>query len=284
MSQENVSADRALALPNSMDDLLSGEDTGAKGSATGQDIRDALSTEPQLDTIKIVHAAQLFELPGQDKKVPEFVGIIGGFTYRNAWFAKDLDEAEEEDRRPACYARDALTPSDGAPEKQSSSCGTCKRNRNAEDPAARSHAWEELSRKEACGNYLELAIFVDSPDVPYRLQIPASGFARKDSPWNQFVKHIGTRRKALTCEVVTRFTLKEAKGQGQTYSIPEFHLVKVLENEQHREFFRKRAADVRALLRREGFTGKQQGSEAGEAASEARAAAKEAAAKGDAGL
>lgn len=282
--------EKAIAAPDTLAftlDEARGEET--RGTATGQDIRDALTGEPRLQKIKVVHQGGVFSLPG-DETTKKFTAIIVAHTQRNARFDKPYGEGGDDDNFPICYSYDGTNIADEVgeregTERQAAACTSCKLNRNARDREAREHAFKELTRKETCNNYLSMVVQIFDADgtlvdIGYRLDASNSSFRN----WNDFAQGIGSRGGYKPREVITEFTLvKDKTADGVEYSRIEFAKVGVVPVNA-RPAIEKRHAVYLGILRREGFTQQESTPDARDAAKAARAAADKAAASGDAGL
>lgn len=279
----NESDEKALAERDTLAltlDQTKGEE--APGSATGQDVREALTGEPRLQAVKVVHQGGVFNLPG-DEAVKKFTGIIVAHTQRNAKFAKSFEEADgDDDNQPVCYSYDGTNIADEVgtregTERQADSCAGCKLNRNARDRSAREHAFEELERKQTCNNYLSLVVQVFGDDgqlvdIGYRLDLSNSSFRN----WNEYAQGIGTRGRYKPREVITEFSLAKDKGPGGIeFCRVEFTKVGVVPAAA-RPAVDKRHETYMAILRRIGFA---QHSEPSDDARDAAKAARKAAEK-----
>ncbi len=265
-------------------DTKSGPD---HGTATGEDVRDALTGEPRLQNIKVVHQGGVFSMPG-DETVKEFTAIIMANTQRNAKFPKAFDDVGEgDDNKPLCFSHDGTNIADDVgeregTERQATSCAECKLNRNARDRSARNHAFEELNRKQTCNNYVSLVVqlFDDAGtllDMGYRLDLSNSSFKN----WNDYVQGIGTRGRFKPRQVVTKFTLAKESGASGVFSRVKFEKIGAVP-EPLWDAIDQRHEGYMALLRRSGFAQEHQGSDAREAAEAAKTATESAG--GDAGL
>lgn len=274
---DNVSEDRAPTVGTAImseSDLLAQVDESVKqGTATAESIRESMTGDPKLERIKVVHPAALYELPGSDEGVKEFVGVIVAHTRRNAFFEKPIEEAEDGENRPTCWSNDGQNIAEGVEEPQAERCAVCPRNRAAKLKSAREEAFER-PRKEACGNFVTLAVTVPGASVPYQLQFSQSAF----KPWDAYIQGIGTRGSYQTFEVVTRFKLERKMGRGQPYSVPVFECVGPLKADLAAAF-RKQNPNYLALIRR---AEAQRESASTDEAREAAARAKKAAEQTDA--
>ena len=253
-------------------------DDAGKGSATAEDIRDAMGNrKPRLERVDIKHhGVNEFRFPdGRKVEGTEgFVGVALAHTYHNSNFAKPFDE-HEEGEQPTCWSNDGTTV---APEVEAplngGGCPTCPFNRDAQDRSARELAFDNETKQELCSNYLSVAVALPGQDIPLVLRVPASSF--KD--WATYVQQLGTRGRYRPYEVLTRFKLRNVKKGGNENSVAEFELADAKQYvlpDTLRKAFKVQSVNYRSLLRRDAeLTGPTE--EAGAAMDGAKAAAKDA--------
>lgn len=224
------------------------EDAATHGTAEADDIRDAMGNVlPKLERVKVKHGGACIFQDEDDKRYDELVGAIIAYTYHNSYFDVPFEDREE-GARPPCYSNDgvSIAPRAEAPESVNSGCTGCNRNRDATDREAREAAFDR-HRKEACNNYLSLAVALPGREVPVHLQLSNSSF----KPWAAYVQRIGTQGRFKIHEVGTRFTLKNRTGPGGSeFSVCEFTMLNPLP-QSLAENFASQAPNYRALLRRE---------------------------------
>lgn len=247
-----------------------------KGTATGEDIRDAMGNKvPKLENIVVKHGGVVrYQFPDESLR-EKFVGVIVAYTYHNSFFGKPFEDREDGER-PPCSSNDGVNIVRDAEDPQcEGGCSTCPKNRSGRDPAIRDAAFK-LDRKEACNNYLSLAVALPGEDAPFRLRLSNQSFG----PWAEYIQRIGTAGRFLPHEVATRFELVNKKGGGGS----DFSVVKLSMADKEgrplppelREAFAKQALNFKALLQRIAQQDEpdEGGTTAREAASEARAEAK----------
>jgi hypothetical protein len=279
--------------PNALSTVLDLEagletaDERTRGSATGADIAGDMTGAAKMERIEIQHSAGMYAMPGGEQ-VKKFNGVILLNQRSNSWFDVGLDEDGDGDRRPACFAVDAQTPSTRSRIKQADSCGSCSRNKDAHDRTARDVAWDRPAKPAidaACGNNLRLCVLVPGCTVPYELRLSASSFKAYDA----YVQAIGTRGQFRPFEVVTTFTLKVEDGakKGVKYSKVQFEMLGSLKPAQ-RQLVAGARETYREVFLAEAQVATDRGtgdvsSEAREAAAAARAAARSEAARAQGG-
>jgi hypothetical protein len=195
-------------------------ESGAKGTATGESMRDAMGGQrPKLDRVKVIHNGAAMFRRGE-VKLEGMLGVIVAHTFHNTWFAKPFDEHEEGDR-PPCSSPDAVSITVGAAEPQSpGGCAVCPRNRGARDTSARRAAFDR-DRKECCSNYLSLAVLLPGEEIPVVVQFPQGSFRN----WADFVQLIGSKHRCKPSEVLTKISLKNLRKDGGETSIGQFEMV-----------------------------------------------------------
>lgn len=255
---------------------------GARGSASAEEIRDAMgNVVPRLERFKVKHGGACIITDAAGKRYDDLLGVVVAYTYHNSFFEKPFEQ-HEEGERPTCFSRDAVSIDAGVEAPQSpTGCTGCPRNRDARERDARETAFNR-DRRECCTNYLSLAVMLPGRDIPIQLRLSNSSF----KPWAEYVQRIGTQGRFLPHEVATKFTLKNKQGAGGSeYTEVGFELAGGLP-EHLRKAFADQREGYRALLRREDLQ-RDDGAPSGigrEAMAKAREAAKAAAASGDVAL
>lgn len=224
---------------------------GIKGSATGEDIRDAMGNiRPTLDTVKVKgHGANLFLFPDDTKVAGEtgLTGVIVAYTRHNSWFGKPFGE-QEKGELPQCFSNDGETVSDASASPVASVCSECPRNRDARSRSARDDAFQTLKDSgpvQVCNNYLSIALALPERELPVRVRFTRQSF----KAWAAFIQQIGTAGRFLPHEVVTEIKLENVTGGHGEFSVAKFRFVGALPPEL-REAFEKQRANYRALLQR----------------------------------
>ena len=253
-----------------------------KGSATGEEIRDAMgNVRPQMENVRVKgHGANLFQfedgagVAGKDG----LVGVIVAFTRHNSWFDTEFGETEKGEM-PPCFSNDGTTVATNAEKPQATSCTSCPRNRDAKSRDARDQAFQAAkdSRLEVCSNYISLAVSLPGREVPVRIRFTQSAF----KPWARYVQSLGdVQGRFLPHEVATRLFLDNVSEKGFESSVVRFKFEGALP-EAMREDFRKQRANYKALLQRTAEADDQEAPASTEAADAMAAARTEAdAAKG----
>ena len=225
---------------------VEGSDVG-KGSATAEDIRDAMgNTMPTLEKLKVKHGGACIFQFEDDTKVETVIGSVITYSYHNSFFDKPFEDREEGER-PPCFSNDGVTISTQAEDpKSAGGCPTCTLNRDATDKEARTAAFD-AKRKDVCRNYLSLAVALPGRDVPVLLRLSNTSF----KPWAAYVQRIGTEGRFKPHEVVTEFSIVNRNGAGGSeYSVVHFKKVGPLPSEIAAQFG-EQAANYRSLLRRD---------------------------------
>lgn len=239
------------------------------GDADASSIKDAMgNVMPRLERIKVKHGGACIFQDEEGNKLDALVGAVVAYTFHNSFFEKFFEDREEGER-PPCYSNDGVSIAERAEAPESvQGCTGCNRNRDATDSAARSHAFD-LGRKEACNNYLSLAVAVPGREVPIHLQLSNSSF----KGWAAYAQRIGTQGRFKVHQVGTRFSLKNRSGPGGSeFSVCEFEMLNPLPTDLA-ENFASQAANYRSLLRREAESADKDNAdaEAGAAVADARA-------------
>jgi hypothetical protein len=258
-------------------------DPEARGSATAESIREEMISDPKLERIQVVHAAQLFKLPdGTSVDHVKAVIVCGGV--HNTHFSMTMEEAQAagEKSEVDCYSMDAVVPSASvvaAGTAKSATCTACPFNKKAKDRSANEAAWA-LGKGKACGNYLTLVLQLPGCIVPYQVRFSlANRFT--DPAYSTFVQQIGTRRQLHTYEAFVKIGLRAEKGSNQTFSVPTFELLGGLDAKA-REHFAEEHRKYRAfmLTDRALYRERSEGGDSEESKAATAAAVKEAAKSG----
>jgi hypothetical protein len=194
--------------------------TIAEGSA---DVQDNLSQVTiRLPQIKIIHQAQMFEMP-DGSKVQGFEGIMIDFNMVNSFWRESFDDTGG-GTPPDCFSLDGVFPCPESQEVQSPNCATCPQNKFGSEVRK-----SGLGRGKACKNIKRVHIFTDSHQIlPYRLTLPPSNLrafdgyisnqAAQGNPWRM---------------IWTRFELRPTKNKdGITYAELVLTPVKFIPREQ----------------------------------------------------
>jgi len=124
--------------------------------------------EARLPQIKIIHQAQLFEMP-DGKKVPQVVGTILDINRVNAWWEESFEQTGG-GSPPDCFSMDGVTPDAFSGKKQAEECPGCVMNQYGSDGG----------RGKACKNAKRVHIMQDGEMLPYRLTVPPSNLKAVD--------------------------------------------------------------------------------------------------------
>jgi hypothetical protein len=124
--------------------------------------------EARLPQIKIIHQAQLFEMP-DGQKVPKIEGTILDMNRVNAWWAESFDQTGG-GSPPDCFSMDGVTPDQFSGNKQGQDCPGCVQNQYGSDGG----------RGKACKNAKRVHIMQDGEMLPYRLTVPPSNLKAVD--------------------------------------------------------------------------------------------------------
>lgn len=159
----------------------------------------------QLPAIKIIHAAQLFQMPGNNT-IKEFTGRVIEAYQCNAWWEKSFEETGG-GQLPDCSSFDGIKPSDPdkAPGKD---CATCPLNQFGSDPKG--------SKGKACKNIRRLFILIDGYGLPLQLTCPPTSL-KSFSPYVTDIRAVGWPYQAG----VAKFSLEKV----ETYSVLKIELV-----------------------------------------------------------
>lgn len=135
------------------------------------DLQDNLDQiDIRLPQIKIIHQAQMFEMPSGDK-VQSFSGIILDFNRINSFWKESFDRSGG-GTPPNCFSLDGVRPSPYAAELQADYCQECKQNTFGSDGA----------RGKNCKNLKRVHILTEPNQLlPYRMTLPPSNLKAFDS-------------------------------------------------------------------------------------------------------
>jgi hypothetical protein len=172
--------------------------------------------EARLPQIKIIHQAQLFEMP-DGKKVPEIEGTILDLNRLNAWWKESFDQTGG-GSPPDCFSMDGVTPDPFSGDKQAKECPGCVQNQYGSDGG----------RGKACKNAKRLHIMQDGEMLPYRLTIPPSNLKAVDL----YVSLLTS--KAIPYQLVrTKIKLKKVQNKdGIAYAEMVFENVSMVDTKE----------------------------------------------------
>jgi hypothetical protein len=173
----------------------------ANGSGDLQDNIDQIQI--RLPQIRILHTAQMFEMPTGDK-VQSFEGLILDFNRINSFWAESFDKSGG-GVPPDCFSLDGIRPSVYASHLEAEFCQQCPRNVFGSDGG----------RGRACKNLKRVHVITEPNQLlPYRLTLPPSNLKAFDGYISQLVGRGYPWRM-----VWTSFSLKPTKSkEGITYA------------------------------------------------------------------
>jgi hypothetical protein len=174
----------------------------AQGSADLQDNLDQIQI--RLPQIRILHTAQMFEMP-TGEKVPSFEGLILDFNRVNSYWPESFDKTGG-GTPPGCFSLDGVRPSPYSEHLESDFCASCSKNVFGSSDKGRGKACKGLKRVHVLTEPNQL--------LPYRLTLPPSNLKAFDGYVSRLVG-IGYPWRM----VITTFSLKATKNKdGITYA------------------------------------------------------------------
>ena len=158
--------------------------------------------EARLPQIKIIHQAQMFEMPDGEKE-KTISGVILDISRANAYWEVSFDTTGG-GTPPDCASLDGVKPDPFSGQIQSQTCASCPKNQFGSDGG----------RGKACKNLKRLHILMDGDLLPSRLTIPPSNL----KPIDMYVT-ILTGKGTPYQLVVTEMSLKKVQNKdGIAYS------------------------------------------------------------------
>jgi len=245
-------SEKALTSVKSLGDLdekalraLVTQQEGVRGSATAEDIRDALGGQlPRLEKIKVIAQAGTFKFE-DDEIATSLTGVIAAHTYRNARYDTAFEEREE-GAMPDCFSNDGVHVAADVEAPKAANCRVCRINRGAPWGSEARQAAFEADRDETCSNYLVLAVSLPGVEFPYEVRLSQASFKN----WGTYVQRIGSRGRFLPCEVATKLSLSVKHGVAD-YTVCGFEMLGPLPAELATRF-RANQENILAALRRSG--------------------------------
>lgn len=211
----------------------------AEGSAEVQENLDQINIH--LPQIRIIHQAQLFEMP-DGNKLAEFQGVILDFNKINSYWAESFDKSGG-GTPPDCFSLDGITPSPLGGSVQSEFCASCPQNSFGSDGG----------RGKNCKNLERLHVITQTNQLlPYRITLPPSNLkafygyisslVAKGYPWRM---------------VYTNFALKKVQNKdGIAYAELVLTPVSVIPKDQvaiSKEISKRLMPYLRDEVRREDY-------------------------------
>ena len=166
------------------------------------DLKENMSgVEARLPQVKIIHQAQLFEMP-DGEKIPSITGVMLDINRVNAYWEESFDSSGG-GTPPDCFSMDGISP-DPFSNMKSDSCQTCEMNKFGSDG----------NRGKACKNMKRVHVMIEGELLPYRMTIPPSNLKAVDL----YVSLLTS--KGIPYQLVhTKFSLKKASNKdGIAYS------------------------------------------------------------------
>ncbi len=180
--------------------------------------------EVRLPQIRIIHQAQMFLLPG-DEKAENFSGDILDTNNVNAWWKVSFDESGG-GSLPDCYSNDGIKPSPAGEAIQAEWCAKCEQNAFGSSGG----------RGKACKNMKRVHIRLEGTYLPYRLTLPPSNL-RAISDYITGVSSKGFPYQAI----LTEFSLGEKQNkEGIKYSFLHCRIKRYLDVATAREVLEQR--------------------------------------------
>ena len=129
----------------------------------------------RLPQVKIIHQAQMFEMP-DGSKTQSFEGIILDFNKINSYWANSFDETGG-GTPPDCFSLDGVRPSMLSADLQANACPDCPKNIFGSERNKKG----EPGRGKACKNLKRVHIITNSNQLlPFRLTLPPSNIKALD--------------------------------------------------------------------------------------------------------
>lgn len=155
--------------------------------------------EAQLPQIKIIHQAQMFVFPGEEK-VDSFKAVILDMNRTNAYWGESFDESGG-GTPPTCSSLDGVSAEMNSEEIQSESgkCIDCPMNKFGSGKGG----------GKACKNMKRVHGLVDGSMMPMRLTVPPSNLKAVDLYVSLLTSH-GVPYQLIE----TEFSLKAAQNKG----------------------------------------------------------------------
>jgi hypothetical protein len=170
----------------------------------------------ELPTIKIIHAAQLFEMP--DGSTKNEIQCVLLHTYKQNAYWENVDINNQ---MPDCWAIDykkgEMKPDAFIEVPQSEECRTCKLNQFGTDTKG--------GAGKACKNMRVLFIYVEGYCVPCKLSVPPTSLKSVDRYISSFLA-----RQVPYQSVMTRLTLEKV----DTYSVLKLSTKGVIETDKNK--------------------------------------------------
>jgi len=133
------------------------------------DLRENMKgVEARLPQVRIIHQAQMFELPNGEK-ANSIEGVILDISRANAYWMESFDTTGG-GTPPDCFSMDGVKPDPYSGHIQAATCAECSQNKFGSDGA----------RGKACKNLKRLHIVMDGDILPTRLTIPPSNLKPVD--------------------------------------------------------------------------------------------------------
>lgn len=155
---------KGQALAQTQKHELSAEEAKELARQKAMNLFNPTGEVPQIDKlprIEIVHAAQMFKMPGNNV-VKEFTGVILEAYPCNAYWEKSFEETGGGEL-PDCSSFDGIKPNDPA-KAASNTCATCALNQFGSDPKG--------GKGKACKNMRRLFILIEGYGLPLQLTCP----------------------------------------------------------------------------------------------------------------
>ena len=187
----------------------------AQGSAEVQENLNQIDI--RLPVIKIIHQAQMFEMP-DGEKVKTFSGLILDFNKIQSYWPKSFDE--DSGVPPACFSLDSIKPSPYAEHLESDFCAGCPKN---------AFGTALKGRGKACKSIKRIHVILEPGQLlPYRLILPPSNLKAFDT----YISNLVSRGYPWRM-VETLFSLIAVKNKdGITYAEVDCKAIGTLDREQ----------------------------------------------------
>ena len=172
---------------------------------------------PRLPQIKVLHTAQLFEMP-DESKAETFEGVILDQHPANAWWETDISETGG-GAVPDCFSMDGITPDLTQEKVQSQKCADCKQNQFGSE--------RKGTGGKDCKNMKRLHILMEGSLLPRRVTVAPTSIRSFDG----YMTGLVDRGLPYAC-VVTVFSLIKKEASGFVFAEAKFIKDRVLKPEE----------------------------------------------------
>lgn len=202
--------------------LFESEGEGSVAQILADNFGDEGFSPTDLDRIKVPSGGgTAWDIPDEEPSRKVEGVIIHRQPTRSFWFTKRGENGEEDDSPPDCYSNEAKMGvgafGPGSTSNPSGECASCPMN-------VFGSSINGSGKGKACKEQMQVFVLQEEAVLPIQISLPPTSLRG----FKQYMTRLASKGKSFM-SVVTAFTLKVEKANGQTFSVVETAKVRELD-------------------------------------------------------